>query len=157
MGQSNSTPIAERRGSCVAGYTFLGAGCGRCKCSAPNSFVRGANNNGCCGTAGVDSYDENPAFPEAVRDRFEEALEEAGDIAGDVINRCSYVWAAQCDTSSLRAANRLNEEWVQKQNEWLAKHELRCYASSEVHGFGRSRIVSCIIRVRAVTQGGQNA
>lgn len=136
----------------IAAYTFYGFGC-RC-CNQPH-FDHGAPRNRCCGTSGGSFSFDPPSDAAQVKvlTAMEKDLDEATVEAIEYVNNCSYVWCAQIDVTAGEAAQALNQGWCQKWNQELGPAGLQCQASSEVFGFGRSRVTYLVVRVFASKSG----
>lgn len=140
----------ETEQNSVAAFTYRGFGCARC-CSL-SEFFEGAPTNTCCGTSCGSVHFE---LPIPTQDKnlwqdFQADLPAAAEMAQEHISTWSYIFCTQFDTTSARAAQILNQSWCAKWNEnRLHTAGYHCAASSEVYGFGRSRVTYLVIRIVA--------
>lgn len=126
----------------IVAFTLYGFGCTRCGNEA--RFYAGAPRGTFCGTScgQVQFETDSPLLKQISQD-----LNTAADEAMEEIHPGSYLWCSQCDASAGRAAKVLNDGWCQRWNEQLQTEGMRCFAASEVYGFGRSRATYLVIRI----------
>ena len=135
----------------VAAWTLYGFGCSRCCNKAV--FVAGAPRGTFCGTScGRDgSFPPLPTEQAKLLSDLENDLVTAANQALPHLSWVSHVLFSQLDRTAEKAANALNnhqEGWCHEWNQkCLHAAGLHCVASSEIHGFGRSRTTSLVIRI----------
>jgi hypothetical protein len=129
----------------VAAYTLYGFGCSRC---SSHDFRPGAPTHTCCGIPCTSvQFNNNDVRYDQIKPQLEASLPDAAKIAHENIDKCCNFVCALCDLSADTAAAELNRAWCPQWNEQLQSSGLRCVATSEIHGFGRSAVNYLVIRV----------
>eukprot|EP00043_Microstomoeca_roanoka_P030034 m.24319 g.24319 ORF g.24319 m.24319 type:complete len:189 (+) comp9668_c1_seq1:322-888(+) len=128
----------------VAAWTLYGVSV--CRCCSKSGFKRGAPRDTGCGTSCTSDHFDPGQYAEIIA-KVEANLPDAAVEAYEQLDTCQHLMCPAFDTSTEVAARHLNQTWCAHQNKFLQPKGLKCFATNELHGFGRSVVRYLVIRV----------